>query len=121
MGDDCPCIRSGTNYLWIGPYWRKQMLSFGAYPPLVAQPPELSIVANKVVQTGPFLDTDAVPSKEQARRILGLAQDELIVLYAPRGFPFGVGFGHQVIRSLFGALSAMQNARQQYSIGPFGR
>jgi hypothetical protein len=44
-----------------------------AYPPLVGLPPELAIVADKVVQTGPFLDLEDVPDKAAARVVLEAA------------------------------------------------
>ena len=77
-----------------------------AYPPAVGLPPELEIVADKVVQTGPFLDLDAVPEQEAARARLGLAGDEPVVVYAPRGFPFGKEFGHRCWPAVYGAVQA---------------
>jgi hypothetical protein len=79
-----------------------------AYPPLVGLPPELETVADKVVQTGPFLDLADVPDKAAARARLGWAVDEPVVLYAPRGFPFGPAFGHRVLASAYGAVEALR-------------
>ena len=78
------------------------------YAPLVGLPAELDCVAGKVVQTGPFLETDELPSKAEARRQLELASDAPIVLYAPRGFPFGKEFGHRVLAGLFGAVETLR-------------
>jgi hypothetical protein len=82
-----------------------------AYPPAVGLPEELAIVEDKVVQTGPFLDLDGVPDKAAARAQLGYAPDEQVVLYAPRGFPFGEEFGHRVLAGLYGAIEALHRAR----------
>ncbi len=78
------------------------------YAPLVGLPPELACVADKVVQTGPFLETDELPSKAEARRQLGLPSAAPLVLYAPRGFPFGKEFGHRVLAGLFGAVETLR-------------
>ena len=78
------------------------------YAPLVDLPAELAIVADKVVRTGPFLETDAVPEKAAARAQLGLRGVERLVLYAPRGFPFGREFGSRVLGGIYGALAAMR-------------
>ena len=82
-----------------------------AYPPAVGLPPELDIVADKVVQTGPFLDLDGVPEKAAARARLGFADDEQIVVYAPRGFPFGEEFGQPMLAGLFSAVEGLRGAR----------
>jgi hypothetical protein len=82
-----------------------------AYPPAVGLPPELDIVADKVMQTGPFLDLDAVPEKAAARARLGFADDEQIVVYAPRGFPFGEEFGQTMLAGLFSAVEGLRGAR----------
>jgi hypothetical protein len=82
-----------------------------AYPPAVGLPAELEIVADKVVRTGPFLDLEEVPEKAAARARLGFAADEQVVLYAPRGFPFGKDFGHAVLAGTYGAIEALRRAR----------
>ena len=83
-----------------------------AYPPAVGLPPELEIVADKIVQTGPFLDLDGVPERGAARALLGLDASAPVVLYAPRGFPFGKDFGHKMVSSVYGAIAALrQGAR----------
>jgi hypothetical protein len=79
-----------------------------AYAPLVARPPELSLVEEKIVTTGPFLDLAAVPDKREARMRAGMAEDTQVILYAVRGFPFGREFGSLVLRSLYRAVEAMQ-------------
>ncbi len=82
-----------------------------AYPPLVGIPSELEPVAAKLVQTGPFLDIEDVPDKAAARGQLGLAADEQVVVYAPRGFPFGKDFGHRMLASVYGAVEALRGSR----------
>ena len=82
-----------------------------AYPPLVGLPPELGVVADKVVQTGPFLDVEEVPDKPAARERLGLGADGPVVLYAPRGFPFGREFGHRMLAGVYGAAEALRRGR----------
>ena len=82
-----------------------------AYPPAVGLPPELDIVAEKVMQTGPFLDLDIVPERAAARARLGFADDEQIVVYAPRGFPFGEEFGQTMLAGLFSAVEGLRGAR----------
>ena len=77
------------------------------YAPLVGMPPELDCVADKVVQTGPFLETDGLPGKAEARAQLGLNEAPLL-LYAPRGFPFGKEFGHKVLAGLVGAVEVLR-------------
>jgi predicted glycosyltransferase len=82
-----------------------------AYPPAVGVPPELEIVAEKVVQTGPFLDLDDVPERDAARAQLGFHASEPIVVYAPRGFPFGKDFGHRMVSSIYGAAAALRQGK----------
>jgi hypothetical protein len=79
-----------------------------AYAPLVARPSELSLVEEKIVTTGPFLDLDAVPHKPEARMRTDMADGTRVILYAVRSFPFGREFGSLVLRSLYGAVEAMQ-------------
>ncbi len=78
------------------------------YAPLVGVPAELGPVMDKVVRTGPFLDTEAVPDKAAARTRLGLPEGDPFVLYAPRGFPFGREFGHRVLAATYGAAQALR-------------
>jgi hypothetical protein len=77
---------------------------FWPYIPLVGLPPELEIVKDKVVHTGPFLETDDVPAKAKARASLGMLPSEKTVVFAPRGFPFGREFGHRVLGSIYAAV-----------------
>ena len=79
-----------------------------AYAPLVGVPPELDIVKEKLLHTGPFLEVEDVPGKAEARASLGFAPDEPLVLYAPRGFPFGQDFGHRVVGSAYRAAEALR-------------
>jgi len=80
------------------------------YAPLVGMPAELAAVAGKVVQTGPFLETEGVPGRAAARRQLGLPPDGPLLVYAPRGFPFGREFGHRVLAGAYGAAATLRAA-----------
>jgi glycosyltransferase involved in cell wall biosynthesis len=82
-----------------------------AYPPAVGLPAELEIVGDKVVQTGPFLDIDDVPERNAARVRLGLDPLEPVVVYAPRGFPFGKDFGHRMVAAVYGAVERLRRDR----------
>ena len=81
------------------------------YAPLVGLPAELDAVAGKVMQTGPFLETEGVPDKAAACAQLGLPPDDPFVLYAPRGFPFGREFGHRVLAGVYGAIETLRQTR----------
>ena len=91
------------------PHMAQMDAVFWPYIPLVGLPPELEIVRDKIVQTGPFLETDDVPDRAAARAALGMAPSENTVVFAPRGFPFGRDFGHRVLGSIYGAV---ERARQ---------
>lgn len=78
------------------------------YAPVVGLPPELDPVADKIVRTGPFLETAATPAKADARAQLGLPADAQLVVYAPRGFPFGREFGHRTLAGVFGGIEALR-------------
>jgi hypothetical protein len=81
-----------------------------AYAPFMGLPPELEIPAlkPKVLATGPFVETQSVPPRAQAREQLGLGADEEIVLYAPRGMPFGREFGEKILGSVFGGVEKLR-------------
>ena len=83
-----------------------------AYAPLVSMPEEMTIVADRVASTGPFLDLDDVPDKAQAARILGHRPGQFSVVYAPRGFPFGREFGHRVLAAVYGAVLMLRRLTQ---------
>ena len=83
-----------------------------AYPPAMGLPAELEIVADKIVQTGPFLDLDDVPARPGARAKLGYGPDDPVVVYAPRGFPFGKEFGHKILGAIYGAIESLRRDRQ---------
>ncbi len=78
------------------------------YAPLVGLPEELAPVRDKVVQTGPFLETDGVPDRAAARAQLGLPVDDPLVVYAPRGFPFGREFGHRALAAVYGGVEMLR-------------
>lgn len=81
-----------------------------AYAPFMEMPAELSIpaIASKVRATGPFLAVEDVPPKAAARRELGLDGEEEIVVYAPRGMPFGREFGETVLGGVYGAIERLR-------------
>ena len=81
-----------------------------AYAPFMGLPPELEIPAiqSKVLATGPFVEVESVPPRPIAREQLGLSVDEEIVVYAPRGMPFGREFGEKILGSTFGALKELR-------------
>jgi hypothetical protein len=80
------------------------------YAPQFDVPSELDIFDQKLLRTGPFLETEAVPDKSSARARLGLPVAEPVVVYAPRGFPFGEQFGHAVFSGVFGAVERLRAA-----------
>ncbi|RKK05628.1 hypothetical protein EBE87_10730 [Pseudoroseomonas wenyumeiae] len=90
------------------PFMKQMEAIIWAYPPLLALPPELSLVRDKIVKTGPFLDLADVPGREEARRSLGIAPEERVVLYAVRNFPFGRDFAGRTLKSLHGAVAALR-------------
>jgi Glycosyltransferase family 28 C-terminal domain len=79
-----------------------------AYPPAVGLPPELEVVADKVVQTGPFLDLDGVPERDVARARVGFEPGAPCIVYAPRGYPFGKEFGHRMVSAVFEAADTLR-------------
>jgi glycosyltransferase involved in cell wall biosynthesis len=81
-----------------------------AYAPFMEQPAELSIpaIASRVRATGPFLDVEDVPSKARVRRELGWDEGEEVVVYAPRGMPFGREFGETVLSGVYGGLEKLR-------------
>ncbi len=78
------------------------------YAPLMELPSELDGIADSVVRTGPFLDVEEMPDRQRARAQLGLPAEAPFVLYAPRGFPFGREFGHQVLAGIFEAAETLR-------------
>lgn len=92
------------------PLMAQMDLVLWAYTPVVEVPSELDVVADKLVRTGPFLETEDVPDSAEARRRLGLSASGTHVLYAPRGFPFGREFGHRVLASVYGAIKQLRAA-----------
>ncbi len=80
------------------------------YAPLVGLPEELEAVQDKVVQTGPFLETDEVPDRAAARAQLGLSIGNPVVVYAPRGFPFGHEFGHRALAAVYGGMEMLRRS-----------
>ena len=84
-----------------------------AYAPVLDFPPELEIHGSKVLRTGPFLELDDVAGRDAARARLGFAPDEQLVVYAPRGMPFGREFGERVLAGVFGAVEALREQHQR--------
>lgn len=92
------------------PYLAQTDAILWAYAPLVGLPEELGVVADKVVQTGPFLEVANVPDKAEARAKLRIGAGDEVVVYAPRGFPFGREFGHRVLGALYAAVEALRSS-----------
>jgi hypothetical protein len=81
------------------------------YAPRFGLPSELEMFDHKLLRTGPFLQTQAVPDKAAARARLELQVEHPVVVYAPRGFPFGKAFGHAVLSGVYGAVERLRAAR----------
>lgn len=79
-----------------------------AYPSVVDYPPELDLIDKPLLRSGPFLDLKDVPERSAARASLGLAADAEIIVYAPRGMPFGREFGERVLTSVFQAAAELR-------------
>lgn len=75
-----------------------------AYPPIMPPPEELAPFRHKLTVTGPILDLARMPSRAEARLRLGLPATDRIVVYAPRGFPFGAWFGRRVLSGVVGGF-----------------
>jgi hypothetical protein len=90
------------------PFMRQMDAIIWAYAPLVALPPELSLVEDKIVKTGPFLDLAEVPEKPEARARLEVRSGDPVIVYSVRNFPFGREFASRVLRSLFQAAEALR-------------
>jgi hypothetical protein len=90
------------------PFMRQMDAIIWAYAPLVALPSELSLVENRIVRTGPFLDLAAIPEKAAARARLGIAPGAPMLLYAVRNFPFGREFATRLLQSLFRAAELLR-------------
>ncbi|HYZ21368.1 MAG TPA: glycosyltransferase, partial [Rhodopila sp.] len=89
------------------PYFEMMDAVIWAYPAPIGIPADLDFVRHQIVQTGPLLDIEDVPAKAAARARLGW-DEKPVILYAPRGFPFGKRFGHRVLSTLFRAAQALQ-------------
>jgi len=72
------------------------------YPAVMPVPEELERFRDRLTVTGPILDPLEMPSKEEARRHLGLDPEARYIVYAPRGFPFGEWFGRRVLSGVVG-------------------
>ena len=81
------------------------------YPRLLDFPPELAHVKANVIETGPFLALEGIPTRDDARAGLGVGEGEAIVLYAPRGMSFGRPFGERVLAGVFGAVDRLRVQR----------
>lgn len=79
-----------------------------AYPPVLDFPPELAMLGDKVLRTSGFLELAGVPERAAARATLDLAQDDEIVVYAPRGMTFGREFGERVLAGVIGATRLLR-------------
>jgi hypothetical protein len=82
-----------------------------SYPPVMPVPDELAALGARLTVTGPILDPDEMPSRDDARRTLGWAETDRVITYAPRDFPFGRWFG---LRVLNGVVGGFIRARKRY-------
>ncbi|MFH5923567.1 hypothetical protein [Roseomonas xinghualingensis] len=89
------------------PFMKQMDAIIWAYAPLVALPEELSLVEDKIVKTGPFLDLAGVPGKAEARARVGFS-GKPTVLYAVRNFPFGQDVASRVLHGLYGAVERLR-------------
>lgn len=96
------------------PFMAQMDMILWAYTPVVDVPSELDVVSDKLVKTGPFLETADVPDQAEARRQLGLRAVGQHVVYAPRGFPFGREFGHRVLASVFGSIESIRKTKHPH-------
>lgn len=103
-----PLYPIGDELFMDWPFMLQMDAIIWAYAPLIGMPPELEIVRDKVFHTGPFLDLDDVPEREAAALQLGFASDEQLVIYAPRGMPFGREFGERVLTAIYCAVDALR-------------
>jgi glycosyltransferase involved in cell wall biosynthesis len=78
------------------------------YPETMGLPDELRPLGRKVTVTGAILGGNGRPCREKARRALGLAEDERVITYAPRGMPFGRDFGERLLAGLVGGFIALR-------------
>jgi hypothetical protein len=90
------------------PLMRQMDAIIWAYAPLVSLPAEMGLVEDKIMKTGPFIDLEGVPNRAKARSELGIDQEERMLLYTVRNFPFGREFGTRVLRSLTGAVETLR-------------
>jgi hypothetical protein len=90
------------------PFMKQMDAIIWAYAPLVPLPPELSLVQEKLVKTGPFLDLAKVPGRAEARASLGVDPGSPMILYAVRNFPFGKEVGGRLLRSIYGAAETLR-------------
>jgi hypothetical protein len=81
------------------------------YPPVMPPPEELLHFRHKLTVTGPILDPEEMPTRAEARRILGLDPEACYVTYAPRGFPFGEWFGRRVLNGVVGGVMRLRRQR----------
>ena len=82
-----------------------------AIPPVIPLLEELEPFRHKLTVTGPIVNPEDAPSRADARRRLGLADDDRYITYAPRGFPFGPEFGRQVLAGVVGGFLRLRQER----------
>ena len=61
-----------------------------------------------IIRTGPFLQTVEVPDRATCLAQIGRPLGGELVLYAPRGFPFGREFGDRVLAAVYEAVAALR-------------
>ncbi len=106
-----PMYPLGDELFMDWPFMAQMEAVIWAYPSMLDFPPELEIVGSKVLRTGPFLEHEAVPPRDEARARLGFAEDEAIVIYSPRGMSFGLEFGQRVLTGVFGGAAKLRSER----------
>lgn len=114
-------IRAGWVSIPMYPLWDELFLDWPflaqvdrvlwTYPAAMEFPDGLEPVRRKVRVTGPILGRQELPSREEARRTLGLGEDDLLITYSPRGMPFGRDFGEAV---LAGLVNGFIRLRERY-------
>lgn len=103
-----PLVPIGDELFMDWPFLAQTDAVLWPYAPFMGMPPELEIVADKVLQTGPFLELEGVPDRAAALAGLGFDADEQLVVYAPRGMPFGREFGERVLGAVYAAVQSLR-------------
>ncbi|MDQ3195912.1 MAG: hypothetical protein M3Q32_05965 [Pseudomonadota bacterium] len=106
-----PLFPVGDELFMDWPFMAQMDAIIWAYAPVFGIPPELERFRDKLLHTGPFLQIDGIPDKAAARAELGIGGAEQALVYAPRGFPFGIEFGHRVLSAVYAAIEGLRATR----------